>query len=330
MKKTSKIIIAFVVALTIASTVLVVAIFQKEGADSKDPTVLYTLQPSTISSTIPVTESFVDINAIANDLASDTDAAVTLTTLPGVVSTNAQGIQYVFVDQYGNIVDPNNLNGNVIAGSVPVEESMEGASGEFVEPDKTEETKMANFEVDNNGKIVKYFGNNDAVMVPKTINGKTVTGVADGCFKDSTISSVYFSGSIKSIGNNAFENCQYLKTVMFSTTDELSIGTNVFKGCVALSSIKLPAVTTMGKSAFDGCTSLDNVTFADGTTQIGDYCFSNCKALTMVTIPSTVTEENLGNKIFFECNTTNLTVVTPSASAAWDYATAVGCNCRNP
>ncbi len=327
MKKTTKIIIAFVVLLVIASSVLVVAIFKKDGK-SKDPTVLYTLQATTLPSTMGVTESWVNIEAIASDLASDTDAAVTLTTLPGIISTNAQGIQYVYVDQYGNIVDPSNLSGNVIAGSIPVEESMEGASGEFAEDDGTTKVVMTNFEIDGNGRITKYSGDSDAVMVPKTVNGKTVTGIGDNCFKNTTISSVYFSGPISYIGNNAFEGCQYLKTVMFSSQDSMSLGTNAFKGCVGLSSVKLPAVTAMGNSAFDGCTSLKTVTFAEGTTQLGAYCFTNCKALTTVTIPDSVTD--MGQNMFHECNRTNLTIVTPEGSVAEQYAIDKGINCKKP
>ena len=48
-------------------------------------------------------------------------------------------------------------------------------------------------------------------------------------------------------------------------------------------------VTSIGSSAFDGCTSLASVTISASVTSIGDYAFRGCKNLT--TINYTGTEE---------------------------------------
>ena len=58
-------------------------------------------------------------------------------------------------------------------------------------------------------------------------------------------------------------------------------------------------VTTIGSSAFYGCSSLSSITIPSGVTSIGDAAFQDCSSLTNVTIPSGVT--SIGGQAFYEC-----------------------------
>ena len=55
-----------------------------------------------------------------------------------------------------------------------------------------------------------------------------------------------------------------------------SIGDSAFQGCTSLKSITIPeGVTSIGRSAFQGCTSLKSITIPDSVTHIGNNAFFN-------------------------------------------------------
>ena len=74
-----------------------------------------------------------------------------------------------------------------------------------------------------------------------------------------------------------------------------------FRNCSALTSIDIPAsVTSIGKSTFDGCTSLAAATLPEGLQSIGEYAFQHCSALTSIKIPGTV--KTVGMCSFQDCS----------------------------
>ena len=75
-----------------------------------------------------------------------------------------------------------------------------------------------------------------------------------------------------------------------------SVGTSAFEGCSNLESVVLPSsVTSIGTDAFYGCVRLESVNLEEGLTNINLRAFYNCKLDTIV-IPSTVT--SIGNGAF--------------------------------
>ena len=69
-----------------------------------------------------------------------------------------------------------------------------------------------------------------------------------------------------------------------------SIGGSAFRGCSALTSVTIPnSVTSIGGGAFSGCFGLTSITIPNSVTSIGASAFLNCSGLTSVTIPNSVT-----------------------------------------
>ena len=86
-------------------------------------------------------------------------------------------------------------------------------------------------------------------------------------------------------------------SVAYSVT---SIGWSAFYGCTGLTSIEIPnSVTSIGYGAFSGCSGLTSVTIPNSVTSIGNWAFFSCRGLTSVTIGNSVT--SIGAAAFFDC-----------------------------
>lgn len=100
------------------------------------------------------------------------------------------------------------------------------------------------------------------ILIPTTYNGLPVVSVEASAFLNNTaITSVVLPDSITSIGDNAFDQCESLKTVTFGTNSQLTtIGVSAFSFCPMIESISISdSVTSIGKNAFYYCNSLSTV-----------------------------------------------------------------------
>ncbi len=101
-----------------------------------------------------------------------------------------------------------------------------------------------------------------------------------------------------------FYRCARLKTVSFPDNSLVDcIGFGMFAECTSLESIVIPTnVRTIDKTAFANCTSLSEVTFEDGESElrwIRESAFFTT-AITEITIPKTV--EEINGTPFYSCN----------------------------
>ena len=79
-------------------------------------------------------------------------------------------------------------------------------------------------------------------------------------------------------------------TYMNRTRKVTSIGNSAFYGCSGLTSVTIGnSVTSIGGSAFYGCFGLTSVIIPNSVTTIGDYAFYECSGLTSLIIPNSVT-----------------------------------------
>ena len=70
-----------------------------------------------------------------------------------------------------------------------------------------------------------------------------------------------------------------------------SIGNNAFDYCETLSSVMIPdSITSIGNGAFNKCSSLSGITIPDSVTSIGEFVFSECLALSNITYTGTMAQ----------------------------------------
>jgi hypothetical protein len=104
--------------------------------------------------------------------------------------------------------------------------------------------------------------------------------------------------------NGKFIYYQILSSTAPYTVAVTSDGNSTYAGSVTIPasvtySGKTYAVTSIGSSAFSGCSNLTSVSILNSVTLIGRYAFQNCSSLASVVIPNSVT--SIGEYAFYGC-----------------------------
>ena len=161
----------------------------------------------------------------------------------------------------------------------------------------------------------------------------SVTTIGEWSFSGcSSLTSVTIPDSVTTIGYAAFENCSSLTSVYISdisawynisfrypSSNPLSNGCNLYLNNELVTDLTIPdSVTTIGKSAFYGCSSLTSVTIPDSVTTIGGYAFCDCSNLTSVTIGDSVT--TIGGYAFSGCSSLTSVTIPDSVTMIGGYA----------
>jgi hypothetical protein len=139
-----------------------------------------------------------------------------------------------------------------------------------------------------------------------------VTSIGENAFENCDgLTSVIIPKSVKSIGKSAFYGCTGLKSVTMPT-NVLKINESAFAGCTSLACITIPTppknkgVCKIAERVFEDCCGLKSITIPDKVTAIGRCAFSGCTGLVNITIPGSVTVIDDG--AFYGC--TGLQTVT--------------------
>ena len=151
-----------------------------------------------------------------------------------------------------------------------------------------------------------------------------------GC---NSLTSIEIPSGVTTIGKFAFYGCTDLTSIEIPAS-VTSIGINPFYGCSGLESISVAFgntkydsrnkcnaiieketnklivgcknsvipddVTSIGESAFNGCTGLTSIEIPASVTTIGEWVFENCTSLKSIEIPASVT--SIGINAFYGCS----------------------------
>ena len=170
-------------------------------------------------------------------------------------------------------------------------------------------------------------------MLTDLVVPDSVTSIGDYAFFNcAEITSVTMPDAVTNIGSFAFSNCRGILSftvdsrnanyksinglllsrdgdaLLFGVNGDVvipscvtSIGSSAFYGCSGLASVTIPdSVTNIGSFAFHGCSGLVSVTIPNTVTSIGSYSFSGCSGLASITIPDSVS--SLGPSVFDGCS----------------------------
>ncbi len=126
--------------------------------------------------------------------------------------------------------------------------------------------------------ITGYTGTNEAVLIPSTIDGLSVSDIATNAFDSDALTSVVIPDSVTNIGDQAFYDCSGLTNVTFGDS-VTRIGNYAFSGLRGggisgdptypsgspLTTVTIPtSVTNIGVGAFEGCANLTAISVAPG------------------------------------------------------------------
>lgn len=246
-----------------------------EGASEKEMAKMHSLYPVTKTMDIYI----LDAGASAKEIAD-------------IESVIKEKTEYTATDMF---------NDYVTVGIVPT--PSEALIADVLSADNCEIT-----ESEDGITIVHYNGESQNIVIPATIDGKTVVKLADGAIPHSTLHAfttvdglltveagacsnaygllnVVLSDTIMEIGYNAFENALFTETEGDFTTfaDEILLAYNGADAEVAVPD----GIRFVGAQSFLENKTLTKVTLPEGVQSIGTAAFKYCDNVTEYNIPST-------------------------------------------
>ncbi len=149
------------------------------------------------------------------------------------------------------------------------------------------------------------------VVVPSTLGGYPVTTIGENAFFASKIIDVTIPASVTTI-KNKFDYCHSLASINVDEDNpNYSSENGVLFNKDKTELIRYPekksettyiipsSVTSIGNSAFRGCSNLTDITLPEGLISIGEWAFELCPYITSITIPASVT--SVGIRAFLLC-----------------------------
>lgn len=171
--------------------------------------------------------------------------------------------------------------------------SQEAFRGCGVADDGTDPATLTLNNVNAIGALAFYGCGFKAVQIPRQLTsvatGK-INGVEYGPFAGGKLETVSFGTLINTIPDNLCMNTTSLQKIELQSVKASlrTIGKNAFKGCTSVEEVTIPqGISTVSNSAFEGCSGLTDVTIAAKT--INAKAFAECTNLKAVKMEEGVT-----------------------------------------
>lgn len=183
-------------------------------------------------------------------------------------------------------------------------------------------TSLADFSVESNA-----FDNSPL----ETIDFSKILSAGNYAFKDTNVKNAVFSNKLNSLSSAVFYGCEKLELVDFRNVLDINVSAvpvDLCMGCTKLSSVDLSAkMLTIKESAFEGCSSLENLEFLKNSsvTSIEKRAFANCANLKNVEVISQIV--SYGTGVFSGSNVENMTIYNmfyDSSCADFSFSTRFG------
>ena len=217
-------------------------------------------------------------------------------------------------------------------------------------------TELTSIVIPNSVTSIGNLAFDECIGLTSIVIPNSVTDIGTAAFQEcSGLTSIVIGNKVKSIGNSAFSGCSSLTSIVIPNS-VTSIGEYAFQKCSGLTSIVIGnSVTSIGFYAFRDCSGLTavyindlsawcNIDFTDfcsnptsyaknlylngelitklvipdNVTEIKNYAFRICSALTSVEIPNSVT--SIGDKAFQYCNRLTSIEIPNSVKSIGEYA----------
>lgn len=170
--------------------------------------------------------------------------------------------------------------------------------------------------------LVDKFANVTRIVIPKSIDGYTITAIADSAFASKKLKDVEItSSSLLSIGNNAFQDCLITTIDFTGATNLKTIGGYAFSGC-KFETINLrnnTSLTYVGNAAFHNNSALKTAYMPYNLTNNSNYAastFHSCTSLQTVYLSENMTE--ICNAMFYSCSSLSKIGIVKSNNISYD------------
>ena len=167
----------------------------------------------------------------------------------------------------------------------------------------------------------------EKIKIPSTVtdcNYKTYSGEYFGALAgDAVLTEVEFAEGMTKIPQYICSSANTVEKIIIPST-VTSIGYTAFYGCTSLKGVSLPdGLTELEYSAFNKCKSLTSITVPKSVTSIGYYAFADCTSLKSAVIEANskkLFETTIGDCAFSGCTSLTDVTIPGNVTSIGDYA----------